>query len=199
MLVLTVEEARRLVAAVDLSHPFGRRDRAMLVLAFHTGLRVSELAGLDVADVADRNVPRETLFVRAAIGKGGKSRVIPLNDIARKAVASLLLFNQARGFSVDPRAPLLVTRKHTRISVRSIQRIVEELRTRAHLDVPATPHSLRHTFASQVARRTGNVRVVQQLIGHVRLETAQIYVHPDRQELEAAVGQLAKGVTQPCA
>jgi site-specific recombinase XerD len=194
MIVLTTEEARRLVAAVDLSHPFGRRDRAMLVLAFHTGLRVSELASLDAADVANGDVPRETLFVRAEIGKGGKSRVIPLNDIARKAVASLLLFNQARGFSVEPKAPLLVTRKHTRLSVRSIQRIVEELRTKAHLDVPATPHSMRHTFASHIAKRTGNVRVVQQLLGHARLNTAEIYVTTDRGQLEDAVAQLAKGV-----
>jgi len=194
MIVLTTEEAHRLVAAVDLSHPFGHRDRAMLVLAFHTGLRVGELASLDVVDVADKDVPRETLFVRAEISKGSRSRVVPLNDMARRAIASLLLFNRKRGFSVQSKAPLLVTRKHTRLSVRSIQRTVAELRVKAGLDVPATPHSMRHTFASQIATRTGNLRVVQKLLGHERLNTAAIYTHPGRQELVAAVDQLAKEV-----
>jgi site-specific recombinase XerD len=105
-------------------------------------------------------------------------------------VADLLAFNARRGFSVAPEAPLFVNRYYRRMSVRAVQHLVADLRTAAGLDVPATPHSLRHSFASRLAERCGNLRVVQQALGHKRLGTVEIYTHPTREELEAALARL---------
>ncbi|MHB2017158.1 MAG: tyrosine-type recombinase/integrase [Candidatus Xenobia bacterium] len=190
MKVITPQELAQLLAAVDLRDPFGPRDHAMLRLCANTGLRVSELAGLNHHEVAHSGQPRETLFVPNGIAKGGKHRIVPLNTPARQAIQHLLHFNQVRGFSTAPTAPLLVNRKHHRLSSRDIQRLAKALREKAGLAVPATPHSLRHLFASSVASTTGNLKVVQQLIGHQRLSSTEVYLHPTRDELAAAVARL---------
>ena len=129
----------RMMATLDPRDPFGLRDRLMLGLARQTGLRVAELTGLDVNDVALEGCPRETLVVRAAIAKGGRSRIVPLNQTAREAVVGILRFNEARGFSVAPEAPLLVNRYHRRLSVRCVQLLVQALREKAGLDVRRRP------------------------------------------------------------
>ena len=180
-------QAQRLLDAVNPRDPFGPRDRAMLELALHSGLRVSELAGLDVCHVAHQGVPRQVMHLPASITKGARERSVPLNAAARRAISSLLSFNGMRGFSVAPHAPLFVTRKHQRVSVRLIQRLVEDLRQRAGLDVPLTPHGLRHRFATSVMQATGNLRVVQKLLGHSRLDTTAVYSHPSPTDLSAAV------------
>lgn len=190
--VLTAEEARQLVGAVDPGQPFAQRDRALLVFALHTGLRVSELSGLDVRYVVDRGEPRQTLHLPAELGKGGRARLIPLNDTARKCVRVLLGFNAARGFGVAPECPLFVNRFHRRLSVRDIQRLVKALREAAGLDVPATPHSLRHTFGTRLMEATNNLRVCQAVLGHARLSTTEIYTHPSRELVAASVARLAR-------
>ena len=128
--------------------------------------------------------------MRNEIAKGARNRTVPLNTAARQAIQQLLVFNQRRGFSTQPATPLLVNRKHHRLHSRDIQRLVKALREQAGLAVPATPHSLRHLFASRVASTTGNLRVVQQLIGHQRLSSTEVYLHPTRAELVAAVDKL---------
>lgn len=192
-------DVSRLVAALDPRDPFAGRDRAMLVLASHTGLRVSELVGLDVDHVASAGVPRRALHLPSALGKGARERVIPLNGPAREAVQALLAFNVRRGFSVAPDAPLFVTRKHERVSVRLVQRLLEVLRERADLDVPLTPHSLRHGFATELMQACGNLRVVQKILGHVSIRSTQVYTHPTPADLEKAVATLAERGCSVCA
>ncbi len=99
---------------------------------------MAELASLDVADVWHEGQPRSVLFVRAAIAKGNRGCSVPLCKAARDAVAGLVAFLAARGFSSAPGAPLLVVRQHRRISIRLVQQIVQQLRDVAGLDVPAT-------------------------------------------------------------
>jgi site-specific recombinase XerD len=100
----------RLLAAVNLKSPFGFRDHRLMQLALHTGLRVSELSHLDVHHVARGLTPREVLDLPAPLAKRHKARLIPFNAVARRLVAELLAFNQARGLSVAPEAPLPLLR-----------------------------------------------------------------------------------------
>lgn len=81
-----------------------------------------------------------------------------------------------------PGAPLLVNRKHKRVSVRAIQYLMESLRRKADLDVRATPHTLRHTFGTVACRKTGDVRGVQQLMGHASLVSTAVYLHPNAED-----------------
>ncbi len=189
-LTLSDREIRQLLGAIRLPSPFGGRDHAMLTLVLHTGLRVSELVGLDVHHVLVQGQPRQTLWLPADLGKGGKARAIPLNATARSAIFSLLGFLKKRGFSVAPEAPLLQNRFHRRLSGRDIQRLVKLLREAAGLDVPATPHTLRHAFASKVAQSHGNLRSLQQILGHNRLSSSQVYLHPTRDDLQDAVDSI---------
>ncbi len=185
----TPEDFKGMLAQVSYRAPFGGRDRALLILAANTGLRVSELIGLDVHHVADaRGIARDILQLPASLAaKGGSERIIPLNKRARMAVVELLQFNKMRGFSVALEAPLFVNRKHQRLSVRAVQYVVANLRKKAELDVQVTPHSLRHYCGSQLVRETGNIRICQKILGHVRLNTSALYAHPGRDEMAAAM------------
>lgn len=180
------EELNQLLAAIDRRRPFGEQDFWLVVLAAHTGLRVSELAGLDVHDVAWQGVPRPLLVVPSALGKGGKSRCIPLNARAREAIAGLLAFKTMRGFSVAGEAPLFVTRTHTRMSVRTLEAHIQQHRQAAGLE-GVSPHSFRHHFVSEVVAAGASVVTAQQLAGHSRLTTVQVYAHTSPAQLAAAV------------
>jgi len=129
--------------------------------------------------------------VRASIAKYAHGRDIPLNVCAQEAIQAILRFNKAHGFSVAPGAPLLVSKYHQHISARYVQLLVARLRKKAGLDVPATPHALRHGFASRFVEKTGNALIAKQLLGHRRLETVSIYAHTSPEQLAAAVSLLA--------
>ena len=187
-LTLTQQDIRRLLAAIRPGAPFAGRDHNMLTLVLHTGLRVGELSGLEVQDVAWQDQPRHTLSLRAEIAKGSKARVIPLNQTARAALFGLLKFNQSRGFSVAPDAPLLQNRFHRRLSVRDIQRLVQSLRQVAGLDTDSpTPHTLRHVFATSCLQKGAKLPALQRILGHSRLTSSQVYLHPSADDLAEAV------------
>lgn len=187
MRILDEEQVAQLLAVIPLRSPFGSRDHAMIRLALFTGLRVSELVGLDVDLVADGDGhPRLYLDLPAGLAKCRRSRQINLSDEARQAIADLLAFLVARGFSVAPDQPLLQNRHHQRLPVRTVQGLVQRYREMADLAIRATPHALRHSFASESARRAP-IRAVQLLLGHRSLETTQIYLHTQPEDLWAAV------------
>ena len=189
--LLTDEEFKRLLAALDPLDIWAVRNHWLLVLFVHTGLRVSEMAGLTVGHVSNNGQPRQRLYVPKHLAKGGRSDGwVPLNTTARKAISEILAFNQRYGFSGAPEAAFLTTRKHTHISARSIQALVQKLRERAGLDVAATPHVIRHTFISNMAKHA-NLVIVQQAARHRRPETLRVYAHARPEEVCAAVELLA--------
>ena len=149
----------------------------MIRLALQTGLRVSELAGLNHEHVAVATLPREYLDLPAALAKYRRSRVIQLSPGARRAVADLVAFNVARGFSIDPKAPLFQNRCHQRVTVRALQRLVKAYREKAELDIRVTPYVLRHTMATNFQRHSGDVETLHEVLGHRRLETTKVYIH----------------------
>ena len=188
MRILDESQVARILAAIPLRSPFGARDHAMIRLAVSTGLRVAELVGLDIGMVWTRSgEPRQLLDLPASIAKGRRSRVIPLCGRARQAVIDLVTFLQARGFSTAPSSPLLCDRRHRRLPVREVQRLLQSLRDSTDLDVRATPHTLRHLCATQAAGRAP-VHTVRALLGHRDLKSTQIYLHSSVDDLRRAIG-----------
>lgn len=190
MNILQPQDLALLLAVIRRRAAFGERDHAMLTLMGHTGLRVCELVGLNHDQVARGRQARTHLNIPTEIGKGGRQRLVPLNQTAQAAVVRLVDFNLRRGFSVAPCAPLLVTRRHTRLGVRYVQKLVEQLRNQAGLDQPITPHSLRRGFASQIAQGSRDPYQVQALLGHRKLTTSLYYVQVDPDELAQTVANL---------
>lgn len=194
MFSLSKSEMRQLVGVINLKSPFGVRDYLLVMWMYHTGVRVGECSGLVVTHVADGNgVPRERLHLPAMICKGPRGRVIPLNSAAQLIIEKVLAFNRSRGFSTAPAAPLFQNRCHGPLSVRSIQKLIKGYREAADLDVPATPHTLRHTHASALVSAGASLPAVQKLLGHRHLSSTAVYSHVSPDELRQASELLAGG------
>ncbi len=169
---LSEDDAASLVEAPDASRNLGARDKAMLELLYAGGLRVSELAGLDLRDVAI-----ETMEVRVR-GKGGKERVVLMGASARDAVAHYVRHVRP-GLVRSPRAggALFLNRYGTRLSARSIQEKVRRYSAAVGLPSGVHTHTLRHSFATHMLDGGADLRVVQELLGHSSPATTQIYTH----------------------
>ncbi|KAB7622712.1 tyrosine recombinase XerC [Alkalilimnicola sp. S0819] len=151
------------------------RDQAIFELAYSSGLRLAELAGLDLHDVdLGEGLARVT-------GKGAKSRDVPVGG---KAIKALQAWLQKRALYAEAEQPaLFVTRQGARLSARSIQSRLRGLARRRGLGRQVNPHMLRHSFASHVLESSGDLRAVQELLGHADISTTQIYTHLDFQHL----------------
>ena len=171
---LTPDEAVRLVDGAE-TDAWGRRDHALFELAYSSGLRLSELAGLDV----DR-VDLVTGEVRVW-GKGAKERIVPVGAAALAALRTWLA-ERAAIPSVDERA-LFVGARGTRIAPRQIQRRLAALAMRRGINRHVHPHMLRHSFASHVLQSSGDLRAVQEMLGHASIASTQVYTHLDFQAL----------------
>lgn len=172
---LDVDETARLLDAVPGVDPLLRRDVALFELAYSSGLRLAELAALEASAVA--HDPEEI----EVIGKGAKSRIVP---VGRKARAALATWLAARPAVAAPGEPaLFVSRRGRRLSHRAIQQRLAALAHRQGLGRPVHPHMLRHAFASHLLESSGELRAVQELLGHANLATTQIYTHLDFQHL----------------
>ena len=198
---LSVDEMSRVLDAPDASSPLGRRDRAILELFYASGLRLSELVGLDVEDV---NLSARIVRVR---GKGGKERLVPFNTSAQKALRSwysdraLLRMSRTRNAqSPEPRAhglkpnarslkprgdadPLFVNARGSRLTGRSVQRLVARYVSGCSARFGISPHALRHSFATHLLQRGADLRAIQELLGHVQLSTTQRYTHVNAAQL----------------
>ena len=169
--------------------PFGVRDRCMMEIFYLTGLRVYELSMLNVEHVARRTGEiREQLDLQAVICKYSRGRVLPISGELREVIIELLVFNKRRGFSIEQQAPLFQNRYHCRLNVRAIQRLVKQYREEADMDIAVTPHTFRHSFASEILRNTGNSHTLKILLGHQDLKTTDaIYSHAYPEDLERAM------------
>ena len=192
MFALERNQIQRLLGGVNLQSPFGRRDYLLILFLFHTGLRIGEACRLTVDLVAYNETPRDELHLPAYLTKTRKARVVPLNNVAQACVAKLLTFNADRGFSTAPIAPLFVWRNHRKLPPREAQRILQNLREKVGLSAKATPHTLRHSFASELVRAGVTLPTVKSLLGHQWLSSTQIYTHTSNQERSTAVALLAK-------
>jgi integrase/recombinase XerC len=184
---ITVDQVERLLAAPGDADVLGRRDRAMLETLYSTGIRVSELVGLNTIDL---DVAGEALRIR---GKGKKERLVPLGTHALSAIR-----RYSESVDDDPRfapcwaadkrntAPLFINKHGGRLSSRSVRRKLDKYLREAGLDPSISPHTLRHSFATHLLDNGADLRSVQELLGHQSLSTTQVYTHLTTQRLQRA-------------
>lgn len=176
---LEIEELQRLLAGpADDPTIVGLRDKAILELLFSTGLRVSELASLKISDI---NLKLEEFTVK---GKGQKHRVVFLSEQAKRPIR---MYIEARR---DTSPYLFVRHDRARgqaeaqpLTPRSVQRIVDRYAREAGITKRVTPHTLRHTYATDLLRNGADIRAVQSLLGHASITTTQVYTHVTDKEL----------------
>ena len=171
---LDADEMGQLLKVSD-EEPLTIRDMAMLELMYSSGLRLAELVSLNLGDVdlADGSVP--------VTGKGGKSRIVPVGRQARKALQHWLQIRSA--MANEDEMALFVSKQGKRITPRAIQQRFRLWGIKQGLDSRVHPHKLRHAFASHLLESSGDLRAVQELLGHADISTTQIYTHLDFQHL----------------
>ncbi|MBI4226472.1 tyrosine-type recombinase/integrase, partial [Candidatus Roizmanbacteria bacterium] len=173
---LMQDELKRLFSAIDSKDILGLRDKAIMEVLFSTGLRVSELVGLNREHV---NIESGEFGV---IGKGGKARVVFLS---KKAKEALIKYFQKRN---DPYRPLFIrysgpkikeglSDENLRLSVRSVERMIDKYRKKAGILFRIGPHVLRHSYATDLLEHGADIRSVQEMLGHKNISTTQIYTH----------------------
>jgi len=174
---LTVDETFLLLDMPGSRDPFPARDRAILEMLYSTGMRVSELVSRNVADL---DFAEEVLRVR---GKGSKERLVPVGRPAIEAVRNwlpqrdvLLAERAGRNRAID-KAPLFLNGRGSRLTSRSVERMVRAYGERAGISQIVTPHALRHSFATHLLEMGADLRSVQELLGHASLSTTQRYTH----------------------
>ena len=172
-------EVTRLIETPDAADLAGRRDRAILEVLYSTGMRIGELAA---ANLEDLDLLGEVIKAK---GKGKKERLVPLGGPAMAALQDYLAIRQSIALRRSTAArPLLVNKHGSRLSDRGIRRIFDKHARSAGLSARATPHSLRHSFATHMLNRGADLRAVQELLGHASLASTQIYAHVTTERLK---------------
>lgn len=151
------------------------RDRLILELLYGGGLRVSELVGLNYGTIDWSN------GVATVLGKGSKERKCPLGPIALQCLKK---FRNEFALDISREAPILLSNKKKRLPIRQVQLILKKYLALADLPPDLTPHKIRHSYATHLLSHGANLRIVQELLGHVSLSTTQIYTHVDFQRLK---------------
>jgi integrase/recombinase XerD len=178
--VLTFSEVEALLMAPALSTPRGCRDGAMLHLLYASGLRVSELVGLKLADIdLDQGIV-------SAFGKGDKRRRVPFGEVARLAVTRYL--REIRpGWSTRASSPhLFLTERGVCMTRQGFWKLLGRYARAAGITKPISPHKLRHSFATHLLERGADLRAVQTMLGHADIATTQVYTHVTSEHLRAA-------------
>ena len=175
--ILTGKEVERLLEQPQCVDPKGYRDHAMLELLYATGIRVSELIGLNIGDV---NLTGS--FIRCT--SRGKERIIPLYSGAVKALSDYM--RDIRGQLVlDPREKaLFVNMSGERMSRQGFWKIIKYYQEKAQIDKDITPHTLRHSFAAHLLENGADLRSIQEMLGHADISSTQIYSHMIKQKLQ---------------
>ena len=192
---LSEPEIARLIEMPSTGDPLGRRDRAILELFYASGFRLSELVAIDIEDL---NLSGRMVRV---MGKGGKERLLPFNQSALAAITRLdegpsrhpgargpaaqdrKVFQDRKTSGPRPADPLFVNYRGTRLTGRSVDRMLRRYVALCSTRLGISPHALRHSFATHLLQRGADLRAIQELLGHARLSTTQRYTHVNAAQL----------------
>lgn len=170
--VLTVDAVFALLESIEPDTVLAARNRAIFETLYSSGLRVSELTGLNVGDV---DPGAGTVRV---LGKGARERVVPIGSKALEAIAAYRqMLRGSRPAGREPSAPLFLNRRGQRLTARSVARILKKLAELCGIPAPVSPHTLRHSFATHMLDAGTDLRGVQEMLGHKSLSTTQKYTH----------------------
>ncbi|MDA9339536.1 site-specific tyrosine recombinase XerD [Polaribacter sp.] len=179
---LSTEEIDALINAVDLSHPQGERNKAMLEAMYSCGLRVSELTSLKISDLFF-----EEGFIRV-IGKGNKQRFIPIHISTQKIINEYIVhFRKLIIPNKGSEDTLFLNRRGNSLSRQMVFTILKNLAININLEKKISPHTLRHSFATHLLKGGADLRVIQQMLGHESITTTEVYLHLDKSDLQEVV------------
>jgi len=177
---LSVDDVFQLLGAIKVKTGLDVRDRAVLEVFYSTGIRVSELVGLNWADIDFR------LEIVRVTGKGSKERIVPIGEIALQALLDYGQEQRKRwNRTCKGENAVFLNNRGERITVRSVARIVEKHLKQAGIHIKMGPHGLRHSFATHLLNSGADLRSIQELLGHASLSTTQRYTHVNLDQLTA--------------
>lgn len=178
---LSVDDVFRLLDTIKPVGVLGLRNKAIIETLYSTGVRVSELAGLDVGDVDSRS------GIMRVMGKGGKERLVPIGDKALRSIDDYReALTESEGIGRDIDGALFLNKDCGRLTTRSIARVVDKMARACGLETPISPHAMRHSYATHLLDGGADLRAVQELLGHRSLSTTQRYTHVSIQRLMSA-------------
>jgi len=177
---LSVDDIFQLLGAIKIRSSLDIRDRAILEVFYSTGIRVSELVGLNWGDIDFQ------LGIIRVVGKGSKERIVPIGAVAIQTLRDYSLEQRKKwNLSCKGETAVFLNRWGSRITTRSVARSVEKHLRKAGIAVKMGPHGLRHTFATHLLNSGADLRVIQEMLGHVSLSTTQRYTHVNLDQLTA--------------
>lgn len=179
--VLTVNEINDILDSIDLSLPEGQRNRAMLEVLYSCGLRVSELTSLRYSDVYF-----DEGFIKVE-GKGSKQRLVPISDTAIREIKNYLLDRNQVVVKKGYEDTLFLSRRGTGLSRIMVFHVIKQQTEMAGVKKNVSPHTFRHSFATHLLEGGANLRAIQDMLGHEKITTTEIYTHIDRQFLRKEI------------
>ncbi|WP_147533857.1 site-specific tyrosine recombinase XerD [Bacillus marasmi] len=181
--VLSIQEVEKLLESPKANDHFGKRDKAMIELLYATGIRVSELIGLNLGDV------HLTMGFVRCFGKGSKERIIPIGKTASLALQDYLDNGRIHFIKKQKDDALFLNHLGKRLTRQGFWKILKKLTKEAGITKELTPHTLRHSFATHLLENGADLRAVQEMLGHADISTTQIYTHVTKTRLKDVYSQ----------
>ncbi len=181
---LTTDEIEQILSNINIDTPAGYRNRAILELLWASGMRVSELSGLNFGNL---NLEHNEITV---FGKGSKERIILVTDRAKNYLQGYIDFARplvAKGFTLEPitdTTPVFINKTGFRLQTKMIRNVINDIVNKIELPKKVTPHMFRHSFATHLIENGADLRVVQELLGHASISNTQIYTHISMQHMK---------------